>query len=117
MQNEPLSYEVPRPGHEPSRAWNFLAGCALIAPFLMVPTFVLGAGLSQDYLINGDGKSWLRATLYFGVPTGLVTIVFLAAAIRAVARRDPSRGAAIFAIVTNALALGLILYGILDTIP
>jgi hypothetical protein len=51
------------------------------------------------------------------VPTGLITIVVLAAAIRAVVRRAPPQGAAIFAIITNTLALTLIVYGILEAIP
>jgi hypothetical protein len=113
MAQESLSYETPRTPHEHSRAWDFLAGCSLIAPFLIVPVFVLGAGLSQDFLINGDGLSWLRATLHFGVPTGIITVVCLIAAVRAVVRRPPRRGVAIFAVVANASALGLILYGIL----
>jgi hypothetical protein len=92
--------------------WDFLAGCSLVAPFFMVPVFVVGAAGIQDYLITGDGQSWRRATLWFGVPTGAITIVVLIAAIRAVALGLPPRGAAIFAVVANALALGLILYGI-----
>ena len=112
MQPEPLSYASAQLPHETSRVWDFLAGCSLFAPFLLVPAFIVGAGLSQDYLINGDGQSWRRATLLFGIPTGVITLVLLAAAIRAVAKRLPPRGVAVFALVMSALALAVILYGI-----
>ena len=112
MQQEPLSYARPHPPRETSRVWDVIDGCSLVAPFLVVPVFVVGSALSQDYLINGDGRSWRRATLWFGVPTGLISIVLLAAAVRGAAKRLPPRGTAIFAVLANGFALAFILYGI-----
>lgn len=118
MERPTLEYARARmeTGEEPSAGWDFLAGLGLVAPFLTVPVFILGTAFFQDALINGDGHSWGRAALFGGVPMGLITAAGFVGTVRAVCLRRRPRGVAIVGACLSAVALGIIVAGIVRTL-
>jgi hypothetical protein len=112
---EKLGYKSSRGDRaQSSHFWDVLCGLSIIVPFLVVPVFVFGTAWLQDELVNGDGRSWLRAALWTGVPAGLVTLAALAGAIRALARDRTMRWVIVSVLAANALSLGIIIIGIIS---
>ena len=110
MQQEQLGYARTPARQTPPLAWGVLAAIGVVAPFVTVPVFVFGAAFLQDYLINGDGRSWHRAYLRMAIPTGLVTAVGLVGSVRVCIHPAWRQPAAIVGVVVSSLALLLIGY-------
>ena len=108
-----LEYEVPRPKARPS-LWVLMLPLAMTLPVLATVSFTCGTPLLQDELVRGDGKSWLRASLWLGLPTGAIMLGGAVVAARVIAAGKQSlKGAAIFALIANVVGIGVVVFGIL----
>ena len=108
MPRTPLNYSSSPTTEQGWSVWDVLEGWSLFAPFLTIPLFIVGQAFMQDYLINGDGRSHERAALLMAVPIVPVTILALAGAVHAFRACGKGRKLAAFALIANALTLGLI---------